>query len=61
MNSCESHDDIVVVYKDGDCPLCDAGDEIDGLDEQIETLEESYQDLKDEADNHVCEVEEKTI
>jgi len=50
LYSCD-HDDFIVVYGDDrgkvDCPVCKKDDEINALEEEIETLSEDIANLKD--------------
>ena len=40
MRTCEEHEDVVIVYDEDNCPLCDAIEGNEHLEEEISELKE---------------------
>ena len=57
INTCESHDDVVVVWSYGrECPLCKANDRAEELEKQIDAARNTADDIKellDEAERNM--------
>lgn len=51
INTCENHDDIVVVWSYGrECPLCKANERAEELEGQIDAARKIADELKEELD-----------
>lgn len=51
MRTCESHDDAVVVYDTKFCPLCEAEKKIEGLEDDVQDLQERVDEFESEKEN----------
>ena len=49
MNTCEEHDNCVVVYTGRECPLCDVEKETDELTLELSAAQDKIDDLETRA------------